>query len=80
MTGAGSVKMTRSHVLLHCPNEKLRAARTEAWEEKNPDMGTGGFTAVGRTALGRGDLRRGTHTPSLAHSAPLGGGFPLSLQ
>jgi hypothetical protein len=29
-------KMTRSHVLLHCPNEKLRAARMEAWEGKDP--------------------------------------------
>jgi len=28
--------MTRSHVLLHCPNPKLRAARAEAWEGKNP--------------------------------------------
>jgi len=27
-------KMTRSHVLLHCTNAKLRAAREEAWEEK----------------------------------------------
>jgi hypothetical protein len=30
----GSAKM-RSHVLLRCPNEKLRAARAEAWEGKN---------------------------------------------
>jgi hypothetical protein len=28
--------MTRSYVLLHCLNEKLRAARAEAWEGKNP--------------------------------------------
>jgi len=28
--------MTRSHVLLHCPNEKLAAARAEAREGKNP--------------------------------------------
>jgi len=28
--------MTRSHVLLHCPNEKLTLARAEAWEGKNP--------------------------------------------
>jgi len=28
--------MARSHVLLHCPNLKLRAARVEAWEGKNP--------------------------------------------
>jgi hypothetical protein len=28
--------MTRSHVLLHCPNAKLRAARVEAWEGKDP--------------------------------------------
>jgi hypothetical protein len=32
----GSARMTQSHVLLHCPNDKLRAARTEAWEGKNP--------------------------------------------
>jgi hypothetical protein len=31
-----SARMTRSHVLLHCPNAKLRAAREEAWEGKNP--------------------------------------------
>jgi hypothetical protein len=29
--------MTRSHVLLHCPNDRLRAAREEAWEGKDPD-------------------------------------------
>jgi hypothetical protein len=28
--------MTRSHVLLHCPNAELRAARAEAWEGKDP--------------------------------------------
>jgi hypothetical protein len=28
--------MTRSHVLLHCPSDKLRAAREEAWEDKDP--------------------------------------------
>jgi hypothetical protein len=28
--------MTRLHVLLHCPNAKLQAARMEAWEGKNP--------------------------------------------
>jgi len=27
--------MTRSHVLLHCPNETLDKARAEAWERKN---------------------------------------------
>jgi len=27
--------MTRSHVLLHCANAKLRAAREEAWEGKD---------------------------------------------
>jgi hypothetical protein len=32
----GSVRMTHSHVLLHCPNERLRAARVETWEGKNP--------------------------------------------
>jgi len=30
------VKMTWSHVLLHCKNPKLVAARLEAWEGKNP--------------------------------------------
>jgi hypothetical protein len=28
--------MTRSHVLLHCPNDWLRSARVEAWEGKDP--------------------------------------------
>jgi len=28
--------MTRSHVLLHWLNARLRAAREEAWETKNP--------------------------------------------
>jgi hypothetical protein len=28
--------MTRPHVLLHCPNDKLRLASAEAWEGKNP--------------------------------------------
>jgi hypothetical protein len=28
--------MTRSHVLFHCPNAGLRAARVEAWEGKDP--------------------------------------------
>jgi hypothetical protein len=32
----GPAKMTRSHVLLHCKNPKLVAARLEAWEGKNP--------------------------------------------
>jgi hypothetical protein len=36
MTGAGSVRMTRSYILLHCPNERLRIARVEAWEGKDP--------------------------------------------
>jgi ribonuclease HI len=31
-----SVRMTRSHVFLHCPNARLRAAKAEAWEGKNP--------------------------------------------
>jgi hypothetical protein len=31
-----SARMTRSHVLLHCPNAKLRVARMEAWEGKDP--------------------------------------------
>jgi hypothetical protein len=31
-----SVKMTRSHILLHCRNTKLVAARMEAWERKDP--------------------------------------------
>jgi hypothetical protein len=33
---SGRAKMTRSHVLLHCPNPRLRAARAEAWEGKDP--------------------------------------------
>jgi hypothetical protein len=32
----GSVGMTRSHVLLHCPNERLRAANAEVREGKDP--------------------------------------------
>jgi len=28
--------MISSHVLPHCPNDKLRAARIEAWEGKDP--------------------------------------------
>jgi hypothetical protein len=31
-----SARVTRSHVLLHCPSAKLNAARTEAWEGKTP--------------------------------------------
>ena len=31
-----SAKMARSHVLLHCRNSKLAAARVEAWEGKDP--------------------------------------------
>jgi hypothetical protein len=31
-----TARMTRPHVLLHCPNARLRTARTEAWEGKNP--------------------------------------------
>jgi len=27
--------MTRSHVLLHCPNARLAAARREAWEDRD---------------------------------------------
>jgi len=34
-------KMTRSHVLLHCPNPRLEAARHEAWGTyENPQRGT----------------------------------------
>jgi hypothetical protein len=29
-------RMTRSHIVLHCPQTKLRAARVEAWEGKDP--------------------------------------------
>ena len=29
-------KMTKSHALLHCTNDTLRAARAEAWEGKDP--------------------------------------------
>jgi hypothetical protein len=32
-----SARMTRSHVLLHCPNARLRAARAEAWELRHFD-------------------------------------------
>jgi len=28
--------MIRSHVLLHCENQRLRSARLEAWEGKEP--------------------------------------------
>jgi hypothetical protein len=28
--------MSRSHALLHCPNARLAAARTEAWEGRDP--------------------------------------------
>ena len=28
--------MSRSHVLLLCPNERLRCARAEAWEANDP--------------------------------------------
>ena len=34
----GTARMTRSHVLLHCKNPKLTAARLEAWEGKNPGV------------------------------------------
>jgi hypothetical protein len=36
--GSESATMTRSHVLLHCPNERLRSARVEAWEGKDPGV------------------------------------------
>jgi hypothetical protein len=45
MTSAGSataVKMTHFHVLLHCPNEWLWAARAGTWEGKDP----GGFRVL----------------------------------
>ena len=32
----GGTKVTRSNILLHCPNPKLRAARLEVWEGNNP--------------------------------------------
>ena len=32
----GAAVMTRSHVLLRCRNPKLTAARSEAWEGRNP--------------------------------------------
>jgi len=31
-----ALQMTPSHTLLHCTNDRLRAAREEAWEGKNP--------------------------------------------
>jgi hypothetical protein len=34
--------MTRSHVLLHCPSERMCAARAEAWEGRDP----GGLRAL----------------------------------
>jgi hypothetical protein len=34
--------MTRSHVLLHCPSARMSAARTEAWEGRDP----GGLRAL----------------------------------
>jgi len=40
----GVARMSRSHVLLYCPNASLAAARMEAWEGKNP-----GVLNVGRT-------------------------------
>jgi hypothetical protein len=33
---SGRKRMTRSHILLHCPNDKLRAAREAAWASKDP--------------------------------------------
>jgi hypothetical protein len=32
----GRAIMTRSRVLLHCPSARLSAARTEAWEGRDP--------------------------------------------
>jgi hypothetical protein len=32
----GRHRMTRSHVLPHCPNARVRAARVEAWDDKEP--------------------------------------------
>jgi len=32
----GPARMTRSHVLLHCPSARLAAARVEAWEGRDP--------------------------------------------
>jgi hypothetical protein len=32
----GPAGMTRSHVLLHCPNANLRTAREKPWEGKTP--------------------------------------------
>jgi hypothetical protein len=44
-----SARMTRSHVLLHCPNAKLRAAREKAWEGKTPG---GVRVLVGQSQVG----------------------------
>jgi len=41
--------MTRSHVLLHRPNERLVAGREEAWEGKKPGGVRGRFGGGGRT-------------------------------
>jgi len=31
-----NVRMSRSHTLLHCSNERLKATRADAWEGKSP--------------------------------------------
>jgi len=50
-----SVKMTRSHVLLHCRNHRLEMATLEAWEGKNP----GGVRVLLCGVVGpQGPLRR----------------------
>jgi hypothetical protein len=41
-------RMTRSHVLLHCHNDKIRAAREKAWEGKGPSGVTYWPTLGGR--------------------------------
>ena len=47
----GSARMTRSHVLLHCKDPKLVAARSEAWEGKNP--GGGGSGVISQPQAGK---------------------------
>jgi hypothetical protein len=44
--------MTRSHVLPHCPNARLAAARVEAWEGKDP----GGVRVLLSNPRWRGDF------------------------
>jgi len=44
--------MTRSHVLLHCPNARLAAARVEALESRDP----GGVRVLLSNPAGKGNF------------------------